>query len=153
MGTTPIAVEPLSFSKIFLLVLVERPHKGVQKSWQSKNRGLPRFDIRTSLRDKSEELINFDKGRKPQLLACFQEDFQRPQLSSARPSCDALQSFYWWLRAQALHSLTSLLLRGDMLAFVVSDRTIDKNGSNRVALLDSYLRALVWMNAVRALHW
>ena len=39
-----------------------------------------------------------------------------------------------------------------MLAFVVSERTIDKNGSDRVALLDSYLRALVWMNAVRALH-
>ena len=73
MGTTPIAVEPLSFSKIFLLVLVERPHKGVQKSWQSKNRGLPRFDIRTSFRDKSEELINFDKGRKPLFLACFRK--------------------------------------------------------------------------------
>ena len=94
MGTTPIAVEPLSFSKIFLLVLVERPHKGVQKSWQSKNRGLPRFDIRTSFRDKSEELINFDKGRKPLFLACFQEDFQRPQLSSARPSFDSLRSLY-----------------------------------------------------------
>ena len=94
MGTTSIAVEPLSFSKNFLLVLVERPHKGVQKSWQRKNRGLPRFDIRTYFRDKSEELINFDKGRKPLFLACFQEDFQRPQLSSARPSCDALQSFY-----------------------------------------------------------
>ena len=94
MGTTSIAVEPLSFSKNFLLVLVERPHKGVQKSWQRKNGGLPRFDIRTSFRDKSEELINFDKGRKPLFLACFQEDFQRPQLSSKRPSCDALQSLY-----------------------------------------------------------
>jgi len=52
MGTTSIAVEPLSFSKNFLLVLVERLHKGVQKSWQRKNRGLPRFDIRTSFRDK-----------------------------------------------------------------------------------------------------
>ena len=94
MGATSIAVEPLSFSKNFLLVLVERPHKGVQKSWQRKNRGLPRFGIRTSFRDKSEELINFDKGRKPLFLACFQEDFKRPQLSSERPSCDSLQSLY-----------------------------------------------------------
>ena len=86
MGATSITVEPLSFSKNFLLVLVERPHKGVQKSWQRKNRGQPRLGIRTSFWDKSEELINFDKGKS----LCFWLVFRKISSGLSDPERDRL---------------------------------------------------------------
>ena len=93
IGAIAIAAKPLSFSNNFLLVLVERLPKGVQKSWQRKNRELNRFGVQT-FKLKSEEFINFDKGKKPLFLACFQGDFQRSQPISERPPYHALQSHY-----------------------------------------------------------
>ena len=38
-------------------------------------------------------------------LACFQEDFQRSQPTSERPSYHGLQSHYWWLCGQVLQGI------------------------------------------------
>ena len=47
IGAIAIAAKPLSFLDNFLLELVDRLPKGVQKSWQRKNRELNRFGVQT----------------------------------------------------------------------------------------------------------
>ena len=86
IGAIAIAAKPFSFSNNFLLLLVGDSHKGVQKSWQRKNRGLPRLGIRTSFRDISEELINFDKGKS----LCFWPVFRKISSGLSDPERDRL---------------------------------------------------------------
>ena len=73
IGATANAAKPLSFSNNFLLELVERLPKGVQKSWQRKNRVLNRFGVQTFFREKVKSLSTSIKGRSLCFWPAFRE--------------------------------------------------------------------------------